>query len=307
MCKMKDSIIEKTTKISRDLEEKLIHTTDDRDRLSHRCGKLEEQLQEALERAADCEKFRHQLAAKTELLDKLLSEQTNESVSIGESGINAANEFFKSEIQRAELEVIEAKETRREMEKSVDEMRVKKEEMEDKLSKQIEETESLLDKCSVLETRIKELVDKKTRVDPLSNRLIGPALPPWIVEEKRSASESAEKLSTMEPAQLRIKVLDLEQRLKELDQLCEYREDVILRIHDEITKKAARLEACEVEKSGLQAQVQILKRELAEARGESGSSRRGLGHGGSSSSLCSAVLLASDIEPELERLRGKRD
>lgn len=60
----------------------------------------------------------------------------------------------------------------------------------------------------------------------------------------------------------------------------------------EISKKASKLEAGEVERSSLAAQVSILKRELATARDDL--SRRG--NGG-----------PADLQAEVERLRGKRD
>ena len=39
--------------------------------LKSKCGKLEVDLSEALDRASECERLRNALAAKTELLDKL--------------------------------------------------------------------------------------------------------------------------------------------------------------------------------------------------------------------------------------------
>lgn len=59
----------------------------------------------------------------------------------------------------------------------------------------------------------------------------------------------------------------------------------------EISKKASKLEAAEVEKSSLNAQVSILKRELSTAREDL--ARRGAG--------------PIELEAEIDRLRGKRD
>ena len=68
-------------------------------------------------------------------------------------------------------------------------------------------------------------------------------------------------------------------------------------IKQEIQKKASRLEAAEVERSSLSAQVSILKRELATLREEGGSRVGGRRYDG----------YPPEIEIEIERLRGKRD
>lgn len=61
--------------------------------------------------------------------------------------------------------------------------------------------------------------------------MIGPSLPPWILEEKKPDPSEIEKLNNADPATLRARVLDLEGKVHELNQLLTYREDVILRIY----------------------------------------------------------------------------
>ena len=70
-----------------------------------------------------------------------------------------------------------------------------------------------------------------------------------------------------------------------------------LSLKQEIQKKASRLEAAEVERSSLSAQVSILKRELATLREEGGARGGGRRYDG----------YPPEIEIEIERLRGKRD
>ncbi|VDN22577.1 unnamed protein product [Dibothriocephalus latus] len=143
------------------------------------------------------------------------------------------------------------------------------------------------------ETELSELREKCSSLEAKTNaRLIGPSLPPWIMEEKKTDPSDLEKLANADPATLRSRVLELESQVHELNQLLTYREDVILRIHEEISKKASRLEAAEVERSSLSAQVSILKRELACLRDDAPRRRGGY---------------PPEIEIEIERLRGKRD
>lgn len=67
--------------------------------------------------------------------------------------------------------------------------------------------------------------------------------------------------------------------------------DLKIIFFQEISKKASKLEAADVERSSLTAQISILKRELATAREDL--ARRGVG--------------PIELETEIERLRSKRD
>ncbi len=52
------------------------------------------------------------------------------------------------------------------------------------------------------------------------------------MEEKKTSKSDMEKLTNADPATLRARVLELESHSHELTQLLNYREDVILRIHE---------------------------------------------------------------------------
>lgn len=233
--------------------------------------------------------MREKLKKLEEVFDKLASER---SETASESGLAAANEYFKTEQARSEEKITKLKEIQAKLEQTIEKLEQDKQDLLDQMDKQLEDYEKLSDKCATLEARIKEMAQSERRYGGgmMGGRLIGPTLPPWINDEKKLEND-LERLSKADPATLRAKVMELESQVSELNQLLTYREDVILRIHEEIGKKSSKLEAAEVERSSLNAQVSILKRELATAREDL--ARRGLG--------------PAELEAEIERLRGKRD
>uniref|UniRef100_A0A0X3PUT0 Uncharacterized protein n=1 Tax=Schistocephalus solidus TaxID=70667 RepID=A0A0X3PUT0_SCHSO len=239
--------------------------------------------------AEECDNLRELLAAKTKLLDDL----SKSSDGIGESGLAAANEFFKAQEAKMTEQINELKHTRSELENSLASLASEKELLEEKNLQKETELNELKEKCSSLEAKARKGGHgERSKNDATNARLIGPSLPPWIMEEKKTDPSDLEKLANADPATLRSRVLELESQVHELNQLLTYREDVILRIHEEISKKASRLEAAEVERSSLSAQVSILKRELACLRDDAPRRRGGY---------------PPEIEIEIERLRGKRD
>ncbi|BHF58112.1 hypothetical protein SprV_0100106100 [Sparganum proliferum] len=183
------------------------------------------------------------------------------------------------ELLAAKTKLLDELSERSELENSLASLASEKALLEEKTLRQETELNDLRGKCSSLEAKT-------------NARLIGPSLPPWIMEEKKTDPSDLEKLANADPETLRSRVLELESQVHELNQLLTYREDVILRIHEEISKKASRLEAAEVERSSLSAQVSILKRELACLRDDAPRRRGGY---------------PPEIEIEIERLRGKRD
>lgn len=68
---VKDSIIEKQRKFSKELEGKVQNLSEEVEGLKSKCGKLEVNLSEALDRADECDRLRENVAAKTALLDKI--------------------------------------------------------------------------------------------------------------------------------------------------------------------------------------------------------------------------------------------
>ncbi|VDD74005.1 unnamed protein product [Mesocestoides corti] len=295
LIKVKDSIIDKHRKFSKELEEKVNSLTEEIDALNSKCGKLEVNLCEALDRADECDRLREVVAAKTALLDTL----AESSDGVSASGLAAANQFFKEQEAKLTEHLTEVKSAKNELEKNLKALTSERDLLQEKVEKQDAEIESLKEKCSNLETYAKESKnsDKRSKNDMSNSRLIGPSLPPWILEEKKPDPTELEKLNNADPATLRNRVLDLEGKVHELNQLLTYREDVILRIYQEIQKKASRLEAAEVERSSLSAQVSILKRELSACR-DDGGSRGGRRYNDG---------YPPEIEIEIERLRGKRD
>ncbi|VDM18014.1 unnamed protein product [Hydatigera taeniaeformis] len=292
---VKDSIIEKQRKFSKELEGKVQNLSEEVEGLKSKCGKLEVNLSEALDRADECDRLRENVAAKTALLDKI----AESSGAVSESGLAAANQYFKEQEAKLGEQLAEMKQTKSELEKRIKELTDERDSLQEKVEKQDEDIESLKGRCANLEASVKESKhsDKRTKGDMANNRLIGPSLPPWILEEKKPDPSEIEKLNNADPATLRARVLDLEGKVHELNQLLTYREDVILRIYQEIQKKASRLEAAEVERSSLSAQVSILKRELATLREDGGPRGGGRRYDG----------YPPEIEIEIERLRGKRD
>ncbi|KAG5450941.1 hypothetical protein CSKR_107895 [Clonorchis sinensis] len=289
LIKIKDSIILKQSNFTKEIEERLRNVTEDRDRLLHNNNTLESDLNAALIRGEDADELREKLKKLEEVFDKLASERSETAT---ESGLAAANEYFKSEQARSEEKINKLKEIQTKLEQTIEKLEQDKQELLEQMDKQFEDYEKLSDKCATLEARIKEMAQSERRYGGgmMGGRLIGPTLPPWIADEKKLEND-LERLSKADPATLRAKVMELESQVSELNQLLTYREDVILRIHEEIGKKSSKLEAAEVERSSLNAQVSILKRELATAREDL--ARRGLG--------------PADLEAEIERLRGKRD
>ncbi|CAL8085851.1 unnamed protein product [Calicophoron daubneyi] len=289
LIKIKDSVILKQSNFTKEIEERLRATTEDRDRLSDKNNTLETQLNEALIRGEDADELREKLKALQELFDKLSTERSDTTT---ESGLAAANEYFKSEQTKLEGKIAKLKDIKAELEQKIEELEQDKKELYSQIDKQKEECEKVNDKVATLEARIKEMAHSERRYagGMMGGRLIGPTLPPWIADENKIESD-LERLSKADPATLRAKVMELESQVTELNQLLTYREDVILRIHEEIGKKASKLEAAEVERSSLNAQVSILKRELATAREDL--ARRGAG--------------PMELEAEIDRLRGKRD
>ncbi|KAF6774867.1 putative Ribosome-binding protein 1 (Ribosome receptor protein) (MRRp) [Paragonimus kellicotti] len=273
----------------KEIEERLRNVTEDRDRLLLKSNTLENDLNAALIRGDDADELREKLKKLEELFDVLANER---SETTSESGLAAANEYFKTELAKSESKIVKLKETKAELEENIEKLEQDKKELLDQMDKQMDDYEKLSDKCATLEARIKEMAHSERRYGGgmMGSRLIGPTLPPWIADEKKMEND-LERLSKADPATLRAKVMELESQLSELNQLLTYREDVILRIHEEISKKASKLEAAEVERSSLNAQVSILKRELATAREDL--ARRGVG--------------PLELEAEIERLRGKRD
>ncbi|KAA3677483.1 myosin heavy chain, partial [Paragonimus westermani] len=273
----------------KEIEERLRNVTEDRDRLLLKSNTLENDLNAALIRGDDADELREKLKKLEELFDVLANEK---SETTSESGLAAANEYFKAELAKSEGKILKLKETKAELEENIEKLEQDKKELLDQMDKQMDDYEKLSDKCATLEARIKEMAHSERRYGGgmMGSRLIGPTLPPWIADEKKMEND-LERLSKADPATLRAKVMELESQLSELNQLLTYREDVILRIHEEISKKASKLEAAEVERSSLNAQVSILKRELATAREDL--ARRGVG--------------PLELEAEIERLRGKRD
>ncbi|THD21750.1 Ribosome binding protein 1 [Fasciola hepatica] len=289
LIKIKDSVISKQSNFIKEIEERLRNTTEERDQLLQKSEQLEIDLSEALIRGEDCDDLREKLKSLELLFDKLASERSDTTT---ESGLAAANEYFKAEQAKAEERIAKLKESKADLEKMIGDLENDKKEMQSRIEKQLEEYNQLNDKCSTMEARIKEMAHAERRFTGgmMGSRLIGPTLPPWITDEKKIEND-IERLSKADPATLRAKVMELESQLSELNQLLTYREDVILRIHEEISKKASKLEAAEVEKSSLNAQVSILKRELSIAREDL--ARRGAG--------------PMELEAEIDRLRGKRD
>nr|CDS29080.2 Ribosome binding protein 1 [Hymenolepis microstoma] len=251
--------------------------------------KLEGDLSEALKRAEECDKLRDALTSKTALLDKIA--QSSEGVS--ESGLAAANQYFKEQEAKLNEELTGVKQAKFELEKALREMTAERDNLQTNIEEQSKNIEQLKEKCSNLETVVKEsrISDKRSKND-MNSRLIGPSLPPWLLEEKKPDPNEIEKLNNTDPATLRTRVIDLEGKVHELKQLVTYREDVILRIYQEIQKKSSKLEASEVERSSLSVQVGILKKELSSLRGSGRRSEGGY---------------PPEIEIEIERLRGKRD
>lgn len=289
LVKVKDSIIDKQRKFSKELEENVMNLSGEVDNLKLHRAKLEGDLSEALERAEECDKLRHALASKTALLDKIA--QSSEGVS--ESSLAAANEYFKEQEAKLNEELAGVKQTKFQLEKALREMTAERDNLQANVEEQSKNIEQLKEKCSNLETVVKEsrISDKRSKND-MNSRLIGPALPPWLLEEKKPDPNEIEKLNNTDPATLRTRVIDLEGKVHELKQLVTYREDVILRIYQEIQKKSSKLEASEVERSSLSVQVGILKKELSSLRGSGRRSEGGY---------------PPEIEIEIERLRGKRD
>ncbi|KAF7247994.1 hypothetical protein EG68_09611 [Paragonimus skrjabini miyazakii] len=289
LIKIKDSVILKQSNFTKEIEERLRNVTEDRDRLLLKSNTLENDLNAALIRGDDADELREKLKKLEELFDVLANEK---SETTSESGLAAANEYFKAELAKSESKIVKLKETKAELEENIEKLEQDKKELLDQMDKQMDDYEKLSDKCATLEARIKEMAHSERRYGGgmMGSRLIGPTLPPWIADEKKMEND-LERLSKADPATLRAKVMELESQLSELNQLLTYREDVILRIHEEISKKASKLEAAEVERSSLNAQVSILKRELATAREDL--ARRGVG--------------PLELEAEIERLRGKRD
>nr|CDS16575.1 Ribosome binding protein 1 [Echinococcus granulosus] len=295
LVKVKDSIIEKQRKFSKELEGKVQNLSEEVEGLKSKCGKLEVTLSEALDRADECDRLRENVAAKTALLDKI----AESSGGVSESGLAAANQYFKEQEAKFVEQLAEMKQAKSELERSVKDLTDERDSLQEKIENRDADIESLREKCANLEASVKESKhsDKRTKGDMANNRLIGPSLPPWILEEKKPDPSEIEKLNNADPATLRARVLDLEGKVHELNQLLTYREDVILRIYQEIQKKASRLEAAEVERSSLSAQVSILKRELATLREDGGLRGGGRRYDG----------YPPEIEIEIERLRGKRD
>ncbi|CAH8499668.1 unnamed protein product [Schistosoma rodhaini] len=196
------------------------------------------------------------------------------------------------QLAKSENRIAELKEVKSGLEQKIEELCCDKKQLQMQLEQQLDEYEKLGEKCATLEARIKEMAHSERRYGGgmLGGRLIGPTLPPWIADDKKLEND-LERLSKTDPATLRAKVMELESQVNELNQLLTYREDVILRIHEEISKKASKLEAADVERSSLTAQISILKRELATAREDL--ARRGVG--------------PIELEAEIERLRSKRD
>ncbi|VUZ55225.1 unnamed protein product [Hymenolepis diminuta] len=289
LVKVKDSIIDKQRKFSKELEDEVQNITGVVDHLKSHCAKLEGDLCKALERAEESDKLRDALASKTALLDKI----AESSKGVSDSGLAAANQYFKEQEAKMKDELALMKQVKSELEKALKEMTTERDNLQSNIEEQSKSIVELKEKCANLETAVKESKnsDKRSKND-MNSRLIGPALPPWLLEEKKPDPNEIEKLNNTDPATLRTRVIDLEGKVHELKQLVTYREDVILRIYQEIQKKSSKLEASEVERSSLSAQVGILKKELNALRG---SGRR------------SEVGYPPEIEIEIERLRGKRD
>ncbi|KAL7061483.1 hypothetical protein AAHC03_01710 [Spirometra sp. Aus1] len=290
LIRVKDSIIEKQRNFSKELEGQVKTLSEETETLKSKCGNLEMSLKEALDRAEECDNLRELLTAKTKLLDEL----SESSDGIGENGLAAANEFFKAQEAKMTEQINDLKRTRSELENNLASLASEKALLEEKTLRQETELNDLRGKCSSLEAKVREggHGERRSKNDATNARLIGPSLPPWIMEEKKTDPSDLEKLANADPETLRSRVLELESQVHELNQLLTYREDVILRIHEEISKKASRLEAAEVERSSLSAQVSILKRELACLRDDAPRRRGGY---------------PPEIEIEIERLRGKRD
>ncbi|CAH8499612.1 unnamed protein product [Schistosoma rodhaini] len=289
LIKIKDSIIVKQSNFTKEIEERLRNITEERDNLLHKTSNLETELNIAIVRGEDADDLKERLKALQELFDNLVNDR---SETTSESGLAAANEYFKSEQAKSENRIAELKEVKSGLEQKIEELCCDKKQLQMQLEQQLDEYEKLGEKCATLEARIKEMAHSERRYGGgmLGGRLIGPTLPPWIADDKKLEND-LERLSKTDPATLRAKVMELESQVNELNQLLTYREDVILRIHEEISKKASKLEAADVERSSLTAQISILKRELATAREDL--ARRGVG--------------PIELEAEIERLRSKRD
>nr|CAX69388.1 Myosin-7 [Schistosoma japonicum] len=289
LIKIKDSIIVKQSNFTKEIEERLRNVTEERDNLLHKTSNLETELNIAIVRGEDADDLEERLKALQELFDSLVNER---SETTSESGLAAANEYFKSEQAKSESRITELKEIKGGLEQKIEELCDDKKKLQMLLEQQFDEYEKLGEKCATLEARIKEMAHSERRYGGgiLGGRLIGPTLPPWIADDKKLEND-LERLSKTDPATLRAKVMELESQVNELNQLLTYREDVILRIHEEISKKASKLEAADVERSSLTAQISILKRELATAREDL--ARRGVG--------------PIELEAEIDRLRNKRD
>nr|CAH8837741.1 unnamed protein product [Trichobilharzia regenti] len=289
LIKIKDSVIVKQSNFTKEIEERLRNVTEERDNLLHKTSNLETELNAAIIRGEDADDLKERLKALQELFDNLVNER---SETTSESGLAAANDYFKSEQAKSENRIAELKEIKSGLEQKIEELCDDKKKLQMQLDQQLEEYEKLGEKCATLEARIKEMAhnDRRYTGGMLGSRLIGPTLPPWIADEKKLEND-LERLSKTDPATLRAKVMELESQVNELNHLLTYREDVILRIHEEISKKASKLEAADVERSSLTAQISILKRELATAREDL--ARRGVG--------------PLELDAEIERLRSKRD
>ncbi|CAH8490832.1 unnamed protein product [Schistosoma mattheei] len=295
LIKIKDSIIVKQSNFTKEIEERLRNITEERDNLLHKTSNLETELNIAIVRGEDADDLKERLKALQELFDNLVNDR---SQTTSESGLAAANEYFKSEQAKSENRIAELKEVKSGLEQKIEELCGDKKQLQIQLEQQLDEYEKLGEKCATLEARIKEMAHSERRYGGgmLGGRLIGPTLPPWIADDKKLEND-LERLSKTDPATLRAKVMELESQVNELNQLLTYREDVILRIHENTYRlfgnieKASKLEAADVERSSLTAQISILKRELATAREDL--ARRGVG--------------PIELETEIERLRSKRD
>ncbi|RTG85977.1 uncharacterized protein DC041_0009529, partial [Schistosoma bovis] len=262
LIKIKDSIIVKQSNFTKEIEERLRNITEERDNLLHKTSNLETELNIAIVRGEDADDLKERLKALQELFDNLVNDR---SQTTSESGLAAANEYFKSEQAKSENRIAELKEVKSGLEQKIEELCGDKKQLQIQLEQQLDEYEKLGEKCATLEARIKEMAHSERRYGGgmLGGRLIGPTLPPWIADDKKLEND-LERLSKTDPATLRAK---------------------------EISKKASKLEAADVERSSLTAQISILKRELATAREDL--ARRGVG--------------PIELETEIERLRSKRD
>ncbi|VDP74602.1 unnamed protein product [Schistosoma mattheei] len=119
LIKIKDSIIVKQSNFTKEIEERLRNITEERDNLLHKTSNLETELNIAIVRGEDADDLKERLKALQELFDNLVNDR---SQTTSESGLAAANEYFKSEQAKSENRIAELKEVKSGLEQKIEEL-----------------------------------------------------------------------------------------------------------------------------------------------------------------------------------------